>query len=201
MAYCGVTKWEHINQFGHVHTDILSNVRAVSWIWDKTKHAPITHTHHPRWRDKDRQGQKVFFLVNLGCDYRVWRRQNLSMKSILRSSECQQQQFSPSELIGPSVAALCCWTKPIGEDKRGKRNEKNLQGADMESKKQDYFVTVGGSDIIRQLRDSEHKSEEPFSKSLCCYLCRWSCGFQPDPSHITVCRPLSLLLCIEEEMS
>lgn len=134
MAYCGVTKWEHINQFGHVHADILSNVWAVSWIWDKTEHAPITHTHQQRWRDKDGQGQKVFFLVNLGCDYRVWRRENLSMKSILRSSKCQQQQFSPSELIGPSVAALCCWTKPIGEDKRGKWNEKRLQGADMESK-------------------------------------------------------------------
>lgn len=102
---------------------------VVSWIRDKTGNASITHTHPQRQGDKDREGQRVCSLLNLGVITGWGGRRIFSMKTILQSSCCQQQQFSPSELIGVSVAVLCRWAeaKTKREGKKEKQQRETTQ--------------------------------------------------------------------------
>lgn len=102
---------------------------VVPWIWDNTGNTPITHTHPQRQRDKDREGQKVFSLLNLGVIIGWGGRRIFPRKPSSSLSRCRQQQFSPSELIGASVAALCRWTKTT-EETRKESNKERLQGAE-----------------------------------------------------------------------
>lgn len=115
--------WEHIKliwtqPFWHL-------THCVGCFLDLRQHWKCTHNSHPSTEtERQRQrGTQSIFLVKLGCDYRVGRKGNFSMKTILQSSCCQQQQFSPSELIGVSVAVLCRRTKTKTTEKTSEEKQ------------------------------------------------------------------------------
>ncbi len=99
------------------------------------------YNSHPS-AETDRQrrtGAESMFLVKLGCDYRVGRKENFFHETVHQSHCCQQQQFSPSELIGASVAVLCRLTETKTTEKTRKKTNKVTVRGRHGGKECDYF--------------------------------------------------------------
>lgn len=74
------------------------------------------------------------FLCWTGFGLQGWRELRFFHETVLRTRCCQQQQCSPSEIIGVRVAGPC------GAERSGKTNEKNNRERGVQER--DYFVTV-----------------------------------------------------------